>query len=58
MNEVELVPFLRMARIHHDDVLKADDNCIGQHITIFNVDTKLEAKMKWNRRAGEPDGKT
>ena len=55
MNEVQLIPFLRIARIYHDDVLKADDNCIAQHITIYNVDTTLEAKVKWNRRAGEQE---
>ena len=50
MGEVEFIPFLSLARIHHADVLRADENCIGQFITVHKVDTVKEAKDKWNMR--------
>lgn len=50
MNEVEMVAFLRIARIHHANDVRADTECIAQYHTVYDVDTIQEAKDKWNRR--------
>ena len=55
MNEVELVSFLAIARIHHANTLKADDNCLDHYFTVQGVTTIREAKEKWNKRAGEQE---
>ena len=51
MMEIEMIHHLNMARIYHNSLVKADDNCFCHYFNIYNVKRIQEAKDKWNRRA-------